>query len=333
MLESNTANGAPEQANSRIIILGLMSILLCATTLMSVFTPFPLVMANIIYGRKKGIALFVGCLVLISLVSIKFLALPHVIGMYLASGLFSMAASEIIFRKIHPIEGLLKGGSTLIIMLGGFLASLVFSIEGSLKGHIVNWIKTMKPLQEESLKPVIEKGSEQALELLALFSNPESYVDKYLLWFVPLALVGTLFWLWAILLVVLRSQAAFGDKRNYPYTEQDLLKFQMPDWMIFPLIGLLVYTLAGNEWLAPIHKDIGLSLLYIMGVFYFFQGFGIFTEFLNLMRIGGIFRTFFMVFVIVAAPQIIAITGLFDTWLDFRKKIEERRKKNEGDEI
>jgi uncharacterized membrane protein len=64
---------------------------------------------------------------------------------------------------------------------------------------------------------------------------------------------------------------------------------------------------------------VGGNILYCLGVFYLFQGFGIYNDFLKYLRIRGFVKTLFIVFTLVMAFKFLAIIGMFDLWFDFRK--------------
>ena len=64
---------------------------------------------------------------------------------------------------------------------------------------------------------------------------------------------------------------------------------------------------------------IGFTIIKCLGIFYFFQGFGVFSDLLSFLGIVGFFRTLMVVFVIFTGKYLIAAAGLFDNWFDFRK--------------
>ena len=66
---------------------------------------------------------------------------------------------------------------------------------------------------------------------------------------------------------------------------------------------------------------IGLTGLSTLGVFYFFQGFGIYLAFLDSFKVTGFVRTLLVVATVMMANKMIAIIGLLDMFLDFKKMI------------
>lgn len=69
-----------------------------------------------------------------------------------------------------------------------------------------------------------------------------------------------------------------------------------------------------------------------MGVFYLFQGFGVYNDFLKYLKIGGFIKTMFIAFTFILANKFLAILGIFDLWFDFRRFFT-NKKKDEGDTI
>ena len=77
---------------------------------------------------------------------------------------------------------------------------------------------------------------------------------------------------------------------------------------------------------------IGRNLLYCLGVFYLFQGFGVYNDFLKFLKIGGFIKTLFIAFTLILAAKFLAILGIFDLWFDFRRFFT-NLKKDKGDTI
>ena len=109
------------------------------------------------------------------------------------------------------------------------------------------------------------------------------------------------------------------------------MQFKMSDFFIWPVI--LAFLLAfsgtyydlGSEW----YEIIGMTALKVFGVFYFFQGFGIYSSFLDAFNVRGFLRSLLMVFTIIAAYWMLALIGMFDTFVNFRKLILKMKVKGE----
>jgi uncharacterized membrane protein len=81
--------------------------------------------------------------------------------------------------------------------------------------------------------------------------------------------------------------------------------------------------------LGKIASVVGGNILYCLGVFYLFQGFGVYSDFLQYLRIRGFLKTLFIVFTLVMAFKFLAIIGMFDLWFDFRKYLTNTNNKND----
>ena len=91
--------------------------------------------------------------------------------------------------------------------------------------------------------------------------------------------------------------------------------------------------LVGADYGLPKESEvIGRNLLYCLGVFYLFQGFGVYNDFLKYLRIGGFIKTLFIAFTLILGARYLALLGIFDLWFDFRRFFT-NSKKDEGDTI
>lgn len=96
-------------------------------------------------------------------------------------------------------------------------------------------------------------------------------------------------------------------------------QWRLPDWLIWPAIGagvlLLVADGAGAVTMA-------LSLVLVCGLFYFFQGLAVFISLLDRWKVPPALRLVFYGMLIVQSYGllIIALLGLADVWIDFRRR-------------
>ncbi len=63
-------------------------------------------------------------------------------------------------------------------------------------------------------------------------------------------------------------------------------------------------------------------------MFYFFQGFGLYISFLNFMGLGGFLRAVLVIATVITANEVLAIFGLFDMFVNFRKYM---KRKDQGE--
>ena len=89
--------------------------------------------------------------------------------------------------------------------------------------------------------------------------------------------------------------------------------------MVFLLIAGLGLAVGGEHIGLAAYEAWGFTIIKCLGLFYFFQGFGVFSDFLSFIGIAGFFRTLIVMAIIFMANYIIALAGLFDNWFDFRR--------------
>jgi hypothetical protein len=74
-------------------------------------------------------------------------------------------------------------------------------------------------------------------------------------------------------------------------------------------------------------KMVGLNLLNVMILLYFFQGLAVFFHWLVLLKINGVLRIFLLVIFCFQFFLFLSLLGFFDIWLEFRKRKQSKRSK------
>lgn len=333
MTAENISKPQQTKANSRYFFLGMASVVLCLSMFMSVFTPVPLTFAHILYGRVRGYLLASLGLVVTAVLSQWIFPKEVLIVFYLVGFLISIAASEIWFRKISPYKGMVVTGTLLLALLGAGMGIGISQLKKPVSSYIVEEVqKISKELNTEREK-IIQEGGDESLAMIKFFNNPEAVVQEVIYNFPTFMFIAVFFGLWINLLVVIRSQRMLPLEEVYPYNEKDFLNFTMPDWSIFILIPALVLAVWGKEYFGPVYELVGFSILKCLGLFYFFQGYGVFSGLLDFLNIGGFIRSFMVLFTILTASWIIALIGLFDNWVNFKKWFIRKNNNNEGDDL
>lgn len=328
-VENVTAETA-KKGVSRYFFLGIASLILCISLFMAVFTPVPLTMAIVLYGRAKGI--FLGCLgtvVAWGLSSYVFPG-PILVGLYVLALIFAMIIAEIILRKISPMKGIISFGFGFLFLISCtvFYSLAVKKID--LRAIILEQVKVVTTEVQSKKQEYIAKGGEESREMVDFMSQPDLVVNEVIQTLPATIFMGIFFGLWINMFIILRSQTLMFRDLEYPFSEKDYLRFTMPDWAIWVVIPSLVLALWGKELGGVWYETTGFTFLKCLGLFYFFQGFGIYLDFISGMGLFGFFRTFLILFTIVTAAWAISLIGLFDTWFNFRKFL--KSKTNNKDE-
>ncbi len=89
----------------------------------------------------------------------------------------------------------------------------------------------------------------------------------------------------------------------------------------WPLGMAVTFVAAGAALLAPALRSAAYNVLLFVAFFFALQGLAIVAYFTQRLAGPPLLRTALMIFVLLNpwAPQILALLGLFDTWVDFRK--------------
>ena len=92
----------------------------------------------------------------------------------------------------------------------------------------------------------------------------------------------------------------------------------------FPLALPFVFVLSGLAVVSPGTRPFGYNLLLVVAFFFSLQGLAVVAFYAMRLAAPALLRGLVMVFVLVNpwAPQMLALIGLFDIWIDFRKYAE-----------
>jgi len=309
----------PQLTNGRLLMLGVSSVVLCISFIMSVFAPFPLALSVVLYGRLK--AFLVGLLGLV--LSFGFAAFIYqdltLFGFYACVLIIGFSIGEILVRGFNPVKGVVAVGLSLIALVGSLLFFTVKNQGVNLEQFIVKQLEMSSEKIAEQ-KALVEKSSDkESIQILQLLENP-SLLAKEIKEALPSYLfIGVFLMLWFNTFLALKSRRLLLSGVDFPYSEKFLLSFKVPFTVVFILVIGLILATWGSDFKIDHLEVYGFTIIKCLGVFYFFQGFGVFSDLLNFLGIFGFFRTLLTMVVVFMANYLIAVAGLLDTWFDFRK--------------
>ncbi len=103
-------------------------------------------------------------------------------------------------------------------------------------------------------------------------------------------------------------------------------QWQIPDKFIWVAIGSVIAILIGTGNL----RDLGLSLILVCTLIYFFQGLAILMYLLSKWNVPGYFRIIIYMIVVVQSFGFLMLTmlGIADIWIDFRKLQQQDQQPN-----
>lgn len=311
----------------RMVMMSILSIILVCSVYFTVFTPYPLGLAIILFGRKIGFSVIGLALAAFLLITVNYIEEYSVFILYLLSACVGVVVGEIILRRVNPIRGMVIALTSFVLFFGGIYLSQKTAIDHTIKQSLLEKIEVLKPVFEnqiEELKSSSERSSStSAAALETVFNEPGPFIDNIINKAPGYIVMGVILMLWLNTFLLLKSQRLVKNAEDNKYSEKDLLNFKMPDQFIFPvLIGLGMYM--WGEGLGAWAPQFGLIIIQILGIFYFFQGFGLYTAYLDFYKIRGILRSILMVITIMIAYEMIAFIGLFDMFINFRKYLKKR---------
>lgn len=322
----------------KLVFLALVAVAFCSVGPLAIFAPAALVISILLYGRGLTIgAGFVGNAAVMgvsTLVKADLMARDQW-GLYGVALLIAIMIAEVILRNINPAKGFTYIGMVLILLTTSGLFAFNQIQPGALKSKInvtvVNFMETLKKQKKENSGEI---SSEEARAFEEFIKKPDELTNQTYSMLPSIVFVMSLIGVWLGFYVALRNSFIWRHKVLYTFSAKDFIQFRAPEYFVWPLIIALLLLVATEYELAGLPagmKDIGVNLLYCLGVFYLFQGFGVYSDFLKYIRIGGFLKSMFIVFTFFMAFRFLAILGIFDLWFDFRKYFT--NKKNEGDSI
>lgn len=314
----------------KLITLGFSSLLLCLSLLMSILTPFPIALSAVLFGRVKGYGVGAIIWIVTLILAAKVFGDPTVFVVYTLSLPISLAISEILLRGIKPLKGMIIAGGTFLLLLTIGIVYTTQVKEISIKNAILTQIENSKELFDAQKKALEESGanSKEAFEALAMLDQPGLIADQVIQEGPSYIFMAIFLVLWVNLFLLFKSNRIIRKITNEKLNEQELLNIKVPEHFIWIVILSLIATVWG-ESLGSVYPIVGLNVLKCMGVFYFFQGFGIYLGFLDSIKLTGFFRTALVVLTVFTAAQVIAFIGLFDMFVNFRRFF--KKDKNEGE--
>lgn len=315
----------PQMTTGRLLLLGASSVILCISFIMSVFAPFPLSLAIIMYGRVKGY--LVGVLGLVA--SFLFASMVYgdltLFGFYFCVLVFAIGVSEIVLRGISPVKGMVAFGMGFILLAASGFGLMMSTFKTTPKEFILQQIQLSADKIAEQKKVVEMSGDKDAIQVLQLLDRPDLLATEMIESFPSYFFMGVFLMLWFNMFLVLKSRRLLFSGNVYPYSEKNLLNFKVPFGFVVVLAIGLAFSVWGNQLGTFPFETVGFTIIKCLGVFYFFQGFGVFSDLLNFVGIVGFFRTLIVMLTIFMGSYLIAVAGLFDNWFDFRKYFVKRK--------
>lgn len=275
----------------------------------SLLTPLPFLFYTSKLGLEKGIKVCFITLLIIGIVA-KLLGHPYLVLFCLEYGIMGLILSELFRRNFSYSLTVFWGTLLMLFVVSGFIFFITITkgvtpIEMVLKYIQTNLDATIGLYKSKGLDPQVINQLKQVGPIIA---------DLIKKTYPSLVIIGTGFVIWINIII---SKPLFLYKGiKYP----DLGRSDMwkaPEHMVWGLI------LAGFSLLLSISalEFIALNVLIVFSVIYAFHGLSIVLFFFNKHHVPPWAR--FIIYAIILFQQmfviILALMGLFDQWIDFRK--------------
>ncbi|MEX0798806.1 MAG: DUF2232 domain-containing protein [Bacteriovoracaceae bacterium] len=310
----------------RLAALTLASLLLCLSFIMSFFASFPVALAALLYGRSKGYGAAAIAWSLSFVISFFVFRDQVMFATYTASLFVTVVSTETVLRNVSPMKGVVYGGSALLAIFMAALFATFSAANLGVKEFLVKEIQSKKGQFEQSLKKQTGEASDEAFQVLALLEQPEVLAEKTLREAPGYIAMGIFLILWANIFLLLKSKRTLLGARM-PYTDYDLTTFKAPEHLIWAVIAALGLAVFGDQ-VGEGAQALGMNALKVLGVFYFFQGFGLYVSFLDHVNLRGLLRAVLVILTVLMAAQVLALLGLFDMFVNFRRFM---KKKDQGE--
>ncbi len=278
---------------------------------LSLLTPLPFLFYSTKLGLKEGAKTAVLSLVGIAAAA-QAVGLPAIALIAVELGLLGLALSALFRIRMGIGQTIFFATALLFLLSLGYLFVLGLSkgigpvemVRGYLHGYLM---ATVEAYREMGIPP--EKAAD-------IERTGKAIIDMI---FPSLAIVGMGFTVW-LNLVTAKPLFRFG-KLHYPgFGPMD--QWHAPDAMIWGFIcsGFICWGFAAFG-LSGIIASLAANVLIVLIVIYLFHGLSILLFFLNKYRLPAWVRTsvFLLIFIQQFFWVLLALAGIFDQWIDFRK--------------
>lgn len=281
---------------------------------LSLLTPLPFLYYTAKFGLREGVKALVICLLAVGLIG-NLSGFSQAVFLCLEFGLLGLIISEIFRRKL-TIGRTILWGTGLMLLLGFVI----------LTG--VGLTKNMGPIElvlgylQSNLKGTVDVyehmggGEEKAVQLRQFAKALMEIITRI---YPSLVIIGTGFVVW--LNVVLSRHVFRLGNLSYPqFATTD--RWWAPEYMVWGVIAAgfsLFLPVSGIRW-------VSINALIVLLTVYVFHGLSIVLFFLNKYRVPSWIRlgVYFLILFQQIFLFLLALVGLFDQWIDFRK-IRHRR--------
>ena len=299
-----------------LILSGLITFMLCSSGFFSILSPMPLVHSAVRWGKVKAqITAALALIVAFFLFKEKDagLVLVAMLGFYIA---IAMMIIEIINRRLAPFRSMVLSSTLIVLLLGvvglGFFESKNMSPIEYMTAEVV---KNEKMFTTQ-FALIYEKDSLEYKEFIRkIEKEPKEFVKQIAPAIPKLIIILVFITFWINLCLGFKTRF-LDSERGADLTK--LVHVRLPEHLIWFFIAGLSAVLL-EDYVGNTIFEIGSYILTVLGIFYFFQGFGVYISFLDNVKIEGFFRTLLVASTIFWAFQVLILIGLSDLFVNYRR--------------
>ena len=312
----------------KLMLFCATSVAMCLSVFLAPLAVLPLAPMFLMTERNKGLLV-----VLFGTMSVLFLSWgifgrTYLVWVYVFSSILALMLAEGVKRNIQPVRAVFLSAFAILGGISLIIVSWPLWHHGvGIREYLIQEVAILARQVAANSGPFTAGAGAQSEMILDKLKNPEAFVDGVLP-MVPATIWMCVFvWAWVHQLLLLRTARFLPGGAGYTWGIENQMTWKTPEVMVWAVILCFLGVLLGDRVTVFPVAVISLEFLRAIAVFYFFQGFGVYSRFLDWIRIPGLFKTALVVMVVVLAAWSLALMGIFDTWFDFSKFF---KKKNEN---
>ena len=276
---------------------------------LSLLTPLPFLFYSSKLGLKEGIKVSLAALVVVGIVA-KLLGDPYLVLFCLQSGMVGLILSEL-FRREYSYSLTVFWGTLIMLLAGSAFLLFACVSKGETPAELLG---TYSQANIDAVIGMYENGDlkPEQVDQLKKFSSVLAGIFKKI--YPSIFVIGTGFIVW---LNVVVSKPLFRAKGiKYP----DLGRAEM--WRASEFLVWGIIAAGFSKLLSVAFLDFAATnALIIISAVYMFHGLSIVLFFFKKYKVPALTR--YVIYIIIVLQQlsmiILALIGLFDQWVDFRK--------------
>lgn len=197
-----------------------------------------------------------------------------------------------------------------VVLAVGITALVAVSEGASVTSFVDQYVKTQMDLVQSALPDTPDLTAEQQRELRLLLQGMEDWFRQTY----PAIIVSGYA---AVSLLLVWALSLFAG-RHYTVPGEAFVRWKAPENLVWGLIvaGFLFFVADGSI------RQLGLNVLIVLLLVYYIQGLAIVTDLFERRQFPTFLRVmgYGMALILNPIPFIVAGVGVFDLWIDFRKK-------------